>query len=547
MAKQTTSHPDLYGQIRTMLLLGIVLALLLSLGASFALSLTQESRTRDQALISAAQVAANAPTLMEKFDANQIADYSRRTVVNVSSVDVFAVYDSSGTAIAFYDLDSGDDDPSELQPLSEYVMKYFSKGEDTLLYNGEAPLGTDRCAYAAVYSHNGELIGFAMAGIYMRSIRRIVLRMILFHLLAGIGALLIGGFLSLHLSRRIKDELLGYEPDVFRKLFLQRTDILDALEEGMLAIDAQSRVIYLNRAASDMLRIAQSDALGQPLSSIYPRSTIARVMQTGRAEYNISLESITHVSVISDRIPLWRDGEIEGAIAIFRNRTEATKLAQDLTGVQHIVEALRAYTHEFTNKLHVILGLLQLGETKRAEEYVLSITQTRVQSIDYISDRIRDPSVAALLIGKAYRAAELNIRFTLDPSSVLHGNGQYMPVSGLITVLGNLIENAFDAMRTAPADVPSEVTVSIREGKHALLLSVDDTGPGISPEIRNQIFRRGFSTKGEGRGTGLALVHDVIEAYHGSIRVESELGVGTSFIITLSDQQPVENSVASSG
>lgn len=537
MTSNTTSPSNqttLYRQVRTMLLLGIILALLLSLGASFALGLSQESRTRDQALISAAQVAANAPTLMDEFDAEQIADYSRRTVVNVSNVDVFAVYDRTGKAIAFYDLASGSDDPSELQLLSKHVMKYFSDGEDTLLYNGEAPLGTDRCAYAAVHDRDGKLIGFAMAGIYMRSIRRVVLRMLLFHLLAGIGALLIGGFLSLHLSRRIKDELLGYEPDVFRKLFLQRTDILDALDEGMLAIDVDTNVIYINRAASDMLRIAQSDALGQPLAAIYPRSTIARVMQTGMAEYNISLESITHVSVISDRIPLYRNGKIEGAIAIFRNRTEATKLAQDLTGVQHIVEALRAYTHEFTNKLHVILGLLQLGETKRAEEYVLSITQTRVQSIDYISDRIHDPSVAALLIGKAYRAAELNIRFTLDPSSVLLGNGQYMPVSGLITVLGNLIENAFDAMRTAPADVPSEVTVSIREGKRGLLLSVDDTGPGIPPEIRDQIFQRGFSTKGDGRGTGLALVRDVIEAYHGTIRVESEPGVGTSFIITLS-------------
>ena len=100
--------------------------------------------------------------------------------------------------------------------------------------------------------------------------------------------------------------------------------------------------------------------------------------QTGKSEYNISLESIKHVSVISDRMPLWRDGKVEGVIAIFRNRTEVTlRLAQDLTGVQHIVGALRAYTHEFTNKLHVILGLLQLGEYKQAEDYVLHLTQTR--------------------------------------------------------------------------------------------------------------------------------------------------------------------------
>ena len=90
-------------------------------------------------------------------------------------------------------------------------------------------------------------------------------------------------------------------------------------------------------------------------------------------------------------------------------------------------------------------------------------------------------------------------------------------------------------MRGAPADLPSEVTVSIREGPHALLLSVDDTGPGMSEDVREKIFQRGFSTKGEGRGTGLALVQDIIQTYNGSIRVESDVGVGTSFIITLED------------
>ena len=469
MHKKKNTSPKIYVQIRKMLLLGIVIALGLSLGVSFLLNLIQESRSRDQTLSSAAQVAANTPVLMEDIHHTQATEYIRRTVRNVPSIDVFAVYDKSGAPVAFYDLASGADDPALLTSLSESVMAWFTAGNDTMLYNGEAPSGTDRCAYAAIYSSEGELTGFVMVGIYMRSIQMMVLRMLLFHLLACVVALIAGSLLSLRLSRNIKEELLGYEPDAFRKLFLQR------------------------------------------------------------------MESITHVSVLSDRIPLWHNGKIEGAVAIFRNRTEVTKLAQDLTGVQHIVEALRAYTHEFTNKLHVILGLLQLGDIQHAEAYVLRITETRAQSIGYISDRIQDPSVAALLIGKAYRAAELDILFTLDPASTLHGNGQYLPVTGLITVLGNLIENSFDAMRGAPADVPSEVTVSIREGAHGLLLSVDDTGPGMTEEVKQHIFERGFSTKGDGRGTGLALVQDIIETYNGTIRVESDLGVGTSFIITLTD------------
>lgn len=114
---------------------------------------------------------------------------------------------------------------------------------------------------------------------------------------------------------------------------------------------------------------------------------------------------------------------------------------------------------------------MQLKEYDRAEEYVLRITQTRAQSIDYIRDRIHDPTIAALLIGKAYRAAELDIRFSLDPASVLYGNGQFMPVTAMITVLGNLIENAFDAMRGAPTDVRVKSLLAF-EREHADCCSV---------------------------------------------------------------------------
>src|SRR5699024_8793510 len=137
---------------------------------------------------------------------------------------------------------------------------------------------------------------------------------------------------------------------------------------------------------------------------------IPRVLHTGKAEYSVSVQTQrTGVRVLSDRMPVRRDGQIVGAVAIFRNRTEVTRLARELTGVQHIVEAMRAYTHEFMNKLHVILGLLQLGEAQRAEEYVLQLTQTRALSTRQISACIDEPSVAVLLIVTRSRTADLDV------------------------------------------------------------------------------------------------------------------------------------------
>lgn len=272
--------------------------------------------------------------------------------------------------------------------------------------------------------------------------------------------------------------------------------------------------------------------MGKPLSQVYPQSTIPRVMHTEQPEYNISLESLHHVRILSDRMPVRRDGQIVGAVAIFRNRTEVANLARELTGVQHIVEAMRAYTHEFMNKLHVILGLLQLGEAKQAEEYVLQLTQTRALSVGRISQSIAEPSVAALLIGKSCRAAELGVRLTLAPESHLSADTHYLPASGMITILGNLIENAFDAFGNAPADSLHEIGVSVRESERGLILSVDDNACGMTEEIRAHIFERGSTSKGEGHGTGLFLVKSVVDAYGGEIRVESTQGVGSSFIIT---------------
>ena len=529
------SSGSLHRQVRRMLVLCITIVLLVAMSVCLGIELHQEVRTRDQLLSNAAQMAADAPLLTDDIRADGVQQYLSRTVRRVSEVDMLGVYDMEGKPTAFYDLASGAGDVSVLPALRADTVSRLRSEEKTVFSSDEIPDGADRCAYAVVRDENGQAAGIVMAGLYLRSYHRTVMRVLLSYLLITLFALGIGSLLSVRFSRRVKQELLGYEPDAFRQLFLQRMDILDALDEGLMAIDEHSLIIYMNRAAADILKIKVKDALGQPLKTVYPHSMMARVLQTGKSEYNISLESIKHVSVISDRMPLWRDGKIEGVIAIFRNRTEVTRLAQDLTGVQHIVGALRAYTHEFTNKLHVILGLLQLGEYKQAEDYVLRLTQTRAHSIGYISERIREPSVAALLIGKAYRAAELGIRFVLDPASELHGDGQYLPASSLITILGNLTENAFDALRDAPENAQKEVTVSIREGEHGMLISVDDSGAGIAADRLDHIFERGFSTKGEGRGTGLSLVKETVDAFHGTIRVESEPGIGSSFIITVAE------------
>lgn len=527
-----TAGQTLYQQIRRVSVLGILVAMILATGAGLWLSLAQEQRMRDDTLTAAVQAAAYALALDGSSDAQQLQEYTLRTVEGIEGVDLFAVYDAQGQPVYYADIVSGQAGSAELPALDAELCRRLAQSGEVLLDDAETPLGADHCAVTAVRGANGTVTGYVLAGLYLRSIRTMALRTLGVFVGIGLAALGVGTLLSLQLARRIKSGLLGYEPDAFRDLFLRRMELLDALDEGLLAIDRDAHIVYINRAAAEMLSFDKDAVLGRPLAEVYPQSTIPQVLRTQKAEYNVSLESLRHVRILSDRMPVWRDGRIVGAVAIFRNRTEVARLARELTGVQHIVEAMRAYTHEFMNKLHVILGLLQLGEAQRAEEYVLQLTQTRALSTRQISACIAEPSVAALLIGKSCRAAELGVRLTLDPASHLGADPRCLPAPAMITVLGNLIENAFDAFAQTPGRTLHEVSVSVREGEQGLILSVDDNACGMGDEVRRHLFERGATSKGKGHGTGLYLVKQIVDAYHGDIRVESTRGVGSSFVIT---------------
>ncbi len=527
-----TAGQTLYQQIRRVSVLGILVAMILATGAGLWLSLAQEQRMRDDTLTAAVQAAAYALALDGHSDAQQLQEYTLRTVEGIEGVDLFAVYDAQGQPVYYADIVSGQAGSAELPALDAELCRRLAQSGEVLLDDAETPLGADHCAVTAVRGANGTVTGYVLAGLYLRSIRTMALRTLGVFVGIGLAALGVGTLLSLQLARRIKSGLLGYEPDAFRDLFLRRMELLDALDEGLLAIDRDAHILYINRAAAEMLSFDKDAVLGRPLAEVYPQSTIPQVLRTQKAEYNVSLESLRHVRILSDRMPVWRDGRIVGAVAIFRNRTEVARLARELTGVQHIVEAMRAYTHEFMNKLHVILGLLQLGEAQRAEEYVLQLTQTRALSTRQISACIAEPSVAALLIGKSCRAAELGVRLTLDPASHLGADPRCLPAPAMITVLGNLIENAFDAFAQTPGRALHEVSVSVREGEQGLILSVDDNACGMGDEVRRHLFERGATSKGKGHGTGLYLVKQIVDAYHGDIRVESTRGVGSSFVIT---------------
>ena len=531
----TQARTSIRAQLMRLSLIIVAVSIALSLSGTMYLALRGEQEALDSNLLNSASILSQVPlvrqALQGELSADQLADYLDATTEQTSDIDLILVGDIHSTLLYVPDRAligttySGTAQTGVLSGSSPYTS------------NETGPMGSDHSAYAPVRDEQGNVIGFVIVGVYFRSMALVAVGTVTRMLLVGLAAAVLGSLLALRLSRRIKQSLLGYEPDVFARQFHQREDILDALEEGILAIDGEKTVIFLNASAAEMLSLDRRAILGRPLHEVYPRSTLDRVLETGQAEYNVSMTSLRDIRVLSDRLPLYENGRLAGAVSIFRNRTELTRMADNLTGVSHMVEAMRAYTHEFMNKLHVILGLLQIGEPEKAQQYIMDTTQTQQVAVSRIMNQIHQPSVAALLVGKTSRANELGIRLRLDRESSLSEESPWLPPDAYVTVLGNLIENAIEVLNQSRGST-KDISVSIRESEESLLLCVEDTGPGIPAALRRTLFQRGISTKGRERGTGLALVQEVVEAYHGEIRVESESGVGTSFFLSFCREEP---------
>ena len=514
---------------RFQIILIVTLALFLGFAGSF-INVQFEIERRDQNLQNVAEAIAKSPLVVEAEYSNMdsyplLKEYLDSLCDTLKDIDVISVVTKESTRLYHSN--------EELigTVYDGTIPDFKEKSRDYYTTTDNGPSGTQRRAYAAIYDEEGNYAGFVMAIMLMKNIKNETIQIILTFILITIIAILIELFISAELSDKIKKSLLGYEPDVFTSMFRMRDNILESLDEGIVAVDKVGKVQFINKSAVEMLTTdgKEDSFIGKYVSNL--SNTIPALNPLCASEISRSVSS-AYDNILIDTIPIKENDSVTGTVGILHDRKEYTKLMEDLTGTRYLVDSMRANNHDFTNKLHVILGLIQMEMYDEATSYIQNITMVQRETISKVMNCINEPAIAALLIGKIARASELNVKFVLREGCYYSSADISLPSEVLVTIIGNLIENAFESMNDMNYDGQKELLFGMYSKPGALLITADDTGSGIADSNIGRIFENGFSTKGSGRGTGLYQVKNLIEAAGGKINVESQEGIGTSFTVS---------------
>lgn len=459
------------------------------------------------------------------------------------------VFADSSQSIDYLVIVSSEDIRFYHQDHTRIGLKFTGSDEDDIL-NGSAPYITVRQgnvdlqkrAFHGITSADGTTVGFIMVSASQQTIRDNQLRLILRFLLIFCLVLAVGILFAYIISRNIRKSLLGFEPGTFANMYLQREEILDNLDEGILAIDRNLHIFYQNPAAREIIHTGGSDPMRSdpkpsgtdlaPPASLH--SLIDEAFLSGHTISGRMLE-VNGFSLLVNLIPLPEPGKPDVILLIMRDKTELAEMGEQLSGTNHVIDALRANTHEYMNKLHVISGLLQIGASEEAISFISDVSSDIENGYQNIVRQIQNRTIAALLLGKQNRAKELDIDFTLRKDSQLEPHNPYLSTKELVTLIGNLLENAFDATKTA--DGFRQVELFIGSNENGLVITVDDTGCGMTEEQIQQIYRGHYTTKGEGHGFGTQLIQEIIRNHQGFLDIESEPGNGTSFTINLTNRR----------
>ncbi len=391
-------------------------------------------------------------------------------------------------------------------------------------------LGPSMRAVVPVLDADDRVIALVSVGITIASIDRQLRDDVATVLLVALAVLLAGLLGAWLVSRRLRRQTHGMGEREITRMYEYYSAVLRAVREGLLLVDAEGRVQLVNDEARRLLAL-DDDVVGRRLDDLGLAPGLVAAALGETPETDDLYVAGDRILVVSSSPASW-DGRDVGAVVTLRDHTELRAVTGELDAVRGLTDSLRSQTHEAANRLHTVVSLIEMGRAQDAVEFATTELEVAQRLTDRVVGAVGDPVVAALLLGKSAEAAERGVDLTVtgDLPSVPAGAG--VPSRDLVTVLGNLVDNALDAVAGASW---RRVDVVLSGDDALLTVAVGDSGPGLDDDAATHALERGWSTKagGQGRGVGLALVAQVARRHGGDVRVgRSSLG-GAEFVVTL--------------
>lgn len=427
-------------------------------------------------------------------------------------------------------------------PIPERIGEYMQGGDDQAVFEGHAiiseavgSLGPSLRGKAPVFDEQGQVIGVVSVGFLIEDIQNTIQAYRNRILLIGMGTLILGIAGTIMIARNVKIAILGLEPSEIGRLYREKRAILESIREGILAINEKGVITMANQTALQMLGLSnrKEEITGRQVDQLISNSRLLDVLKTTRAEYDQDL-LIGGKVLVANRVPVTDEQHrLLGAVASLRDKTELLRVTEELSQVKEYADALRAQTHEYSNKLHLISGLIQLESYEEAIRFITHESDGHINHTRLIMKEIPDPLLGGLLLGKLNRANELKVELQIDPQSSFRDVPAAIDRYLLITILGNMIDNAMEAV-LSPGATAKRVHVFLTDIGEDLLIEVEDFGPGIPDEYAERIFEIGFSTKAhKNHGYGLYLVRQALEQLQGYVTYTRNSFGGTIFTIAI--------------
>ncbi|MER8070178.1 sensor histidine kinase [Streptomyces sp. NPDC094034] len=373
------------------------------------------------------------------------------------------------------------------------------------------------------------ITGLVSVGITVDRISSEVTEQVKVLALAAGAALALGGLGTYVINARLRRHTHGMNAAELSRMHDYHEAALHAVSEGLLMLDGGRRIALMNDGGRELLGLDDS-AVGRPIAELGLPAPLTGALLASEPRVDEVHMTADRIVVVNTRPVV--GGEQRGTVVTLRDHTELQALSGELDSERGFTQALRSQAHEAANRLHTVVSLIELGRVEQAVEFATAELELAQALTDRVVGAVGEPVLAALLLGKAAQANERGVELELAENSRIDDGvlPSTLPARDLVTILGNLIDNAMDAAQGGEG-ARIIVTALVEDGE--LVLGVRDTGAGVAPGDMDEVFRRGWSTRGPGRGLGLALVRQAVHRARGTVRLAEGPEGGAEFTVRL--------------